>query len=132
MTAPINIDELRNLINEGEASDPLIFLESVMNGQDPRKTSAIYDLILEVDAFNTGDIPRSDWTEIVEHATSHSKYEEVTLAESITASKTVAEYLHAKRKQVDIVNADHLAGGAHSPLSIDEIELFKDTFNAEF
>lgn len=129
----LSIEDLRELINNGEAKDPLVFLEAVMNGQDPRKFSGIYELILEVDAFSDGDIARSDWNEIVDYAINHAKYKEVSLSESTSAAKTIAEYLHAKRKNIEMSSpGDDGYNVANNPLSEEEIELFKERFNEEF
>ena len=100
--SPITIEDLRDSINDGTSKDPLVFLESVMNGQDPRKLSSIYELVMEIDGFCNGDLSSGDWSEIVEHVDQYNKYKDVSLNESIVASKTLAEYLYAKRKQVEI------------------------------
>jgi hypothetical protein len=92
--------DLRDLINKGEAKDPLVFLESIMNGQDPRRLSSIYELVNEIDSFSNGELSKSDWSEIVAHVCDRFKYHTVPLGDSLAASKTLAEYLHAKRKQV--------------------------------
>jgi hypothetical protein len=129
----LSIEDLRGLINKGEAKDPLIFLESVMNGHDPRELSSVYELVCEIDSFTDGELSKSDWSEIVNHVTSRYKYHTVPLSDSITASKTLAEYLHAKRKQVEINGGE---GGtvdpAKQPLTAEEIELFKEKFNDDF
>ena len=130
---PLKINDLRQLIHKGEAKDPLIFLESVMNGQDPRKFSDIYDLILEIDSFSDGEIAQSDWTEIVDFAITNAMYKPVSLSESHSAAKTLAEYLHAKRKSLELTG---LEGDSNSitndPLTEEDIELFKEKFNDEF
>lgn len=129
----LNIEELRDLINTNQAKDPLVFLESVMNGQDPRQTSAIYDLIMEIDGWSGGDISPEDWTEIIDHVSKFYKYKTVTLNESISASKTLAEYLYAKKKTVDINSGNQGNGDiSKEPLTEDEIELFKEVWNDEF
>ncbi len=129
----LSIEDLRELIHEGEAKDPLVFLEAVMNGQDPRRLSSIYELIMEIDAFTNGDLSKGDWNEIVDHVMNRFKYHTVTLSESITASKTLAEYLHAKRKQVEVKGNNSGSTSAHdNPLTEEEIELFKEKFNDDF
>jgi len=129
---PLKVDQLRHLINEGELSDPLVFLESIMGGQDPRQTSGIYKLILEIDSFTNGELTPSDWNEIVDYVINHSKYKHVTLVESTGAAKTLAEYLHPKRKQIEKLDGSLGANVSSSPLSEEEIELFKEKFNDEF
>lgn len=129
---PTSVEALRELINKGEAQDPLIFLESVMNGQDPRRLSSIYELIVEIDSFSDGEISKADWCEIVDHVYQRYKYHTVSMSESMSAAKTIAEYMHAKRKQVETLGADSVSDPANHPLTADEIELFKEKFNEEF
>ncbi len=130
--APLKIDQLRDLIHKGEARDPLVFLEAVMNGQDPRQVSGIYKLILEIDSFTNGDLETTDWSEIVDYALNHAKYKPVSLIESTSAAKTLAEYLHAKRKQIEKLDGNAGDNASAVPLTEEEIELFKETFNDEF
>ena len=131
--SPLSIKDLRDLIHKGEAKDPLVFLESVMNGQDPRKLSSIYKLILEIDSFTNGDLSKHDWSELVDNITANYKYDNVSLSESVAASKTLAEYMFAKRKQVDISSGDsNIASLANTPLTEEDITLFKEKFNDEF
>lgn len=130
---PLTVKDLRALIHEGEAKDPLVFLEAVMNGQDPRRLSSIYELVTEIDSFCDGDISKSDWHDIVDLVMNDFRYHTVTLSESITASKTLAEYLHAKRKQIELNGGDPTIISAHDdPLTEEEIMLFKETFNDDF
>ncbi len=130
---PLTISQLRELVNQGESKDPLVFLESVMNGQDPRQLSSIYELIMEIDSFSDGDISKEDWHEILDHVMARFKYKTVSMADSMNASKTLAEYLHPKRKQIDLVGETNSASDPSShPLTEDEIELFKEKFNDDF
>ncbi len=129
---PISIDGLRDLINKGEAKDPLIFLEAVMNGKDPRRISSIYELIMEIDGFTNGELAPEDWSEIVDHVMSRFKYHVVSLVESTSAAKTLAEYLHPKRKQVEIKGGGIGGTVDLQPLTEEDIELFKEKFNDDF
>lgn len=128
----INIEKYRELIHKGEATDPLIFLESIMMGQDPRRLSSIYELVNEIDGFS-GQPTTADWKEIVEHVNEYFKYHIVSLSESHSAANTLAQYLHAKRKHVEInENSDDIFDASKNPLTEEEIELFKEKFNDEF
>lgn len=129
---PLKIEELRDLIHKGEAKDPIVFLESVMNGQDPRAFSGVYNLIMEIDSFTNGDLEKSDWNELVDYAINHAKYQTVSLSESTNAAKTIAEYLHAKRKQIEKIDGSGEGDGSAEPLTEEDIELFKEKFNDEF
>lgn len=129
----LTIEELRDRINSGEASDPIIFLEALVNGQDPRKFSGVYDLILEIDSFTNGSPTKEDWEELINYATSHSKYGSVSIGESHSAAKTLAEYLHPKRKQVEIKSKVEQSGNLKdNPLTVEDIDLFKEKFNDNF
>lgn len=129
---PITVEELRSLIHTGEAKDPLVFLESVMNGQDPRRLSDIYKLVLEIQDFSDGNPSPEDWAEIVDLVISNYKYYTVSMGESTNAAKTLAEYLHAKRKNVEISGGGSSGSVSATPLTEEEIELFKEKFNDEF
>lgn len=128
----LNIEQLRDLIHKGEASDPLVFLESVMNGQDPRNLSGIYKLLTEIDNFTNGDIEKSDWNEIMDYVFDHARFKPVSISESHSAAKTLAEYLHSKRKQVEVTTTSSDSNPSNDPLTEEEIELFKEKFNDEF
>lgn len=129
---PITVDKLRELINKGEAKDPLVFLESLMTGQDPRRLSDVYKLVLDIQDFSDGEPSSEDWAEVVDLVMERYKYHSVSMSESANAAKTLAEYLHAKRKNVEITGADSANGRASEPLTEEEIELFKEKFNDEF
>lgn len=129
---PVTVEELRSLINKGEAKDPLIFLEAVMNGQDPRRLSDIYKLVLEVQDFTDGNPSSEDWAEIVDIVIQRYKYYTVSLGESTNAAKTLSEYLHPKRKNVEISGGASSGSVNNDPLTEEEIELFKEKFNDDF
>lgn len=130
---PLTIEELRSLINKGECSDPLVFLEAVVQGQDPRRLSSIYELIMEIDSFSDGEPSSSDWTEVVDHVIGRFKYQTVSLTESTAAAKTLAEYLHSKKKSVEISGHGQAGSStASNPLTEEEIELFREKFNEQF
>lgn len=127
----LTIQQLREYINRGEAKDPLIFLESIMAGYDLRRLSSIYELVMEIDAFSNSEPSKSDWIDIVDHVNKNHKYHTVSLSESLAASKTLAEYLHPKRKQIDI-SENNNSNPNNDPLTPEEIALFKERFNAEY
>ncbi len=130
---PLSIDELRERIHKGEANDPLVFLEAIMGGQDPRKFSRVYDLVCDIDEFSDGDISKDDWAELFECVKEHYRFSTVSVTESHSAAKTLAEYLHPKRKQIDIKGVGiNGIEAIISPLTEEEIELFKEKFNDEF
>jgi hypothetical protein len=128
----LSIKELRERINNGEIQDPLVFLESIMSGQDPRKFSKIYSMIMEIEDFTGGDIGVEDWNSLVDYAIGNCKYAEVSISESTSASKTLAEYIHPKRKQIEQIIMEGNTNPSNHPLTVDEIELFKERFNDEF
>lgn len=126
-----SIEQLRELIYEGEASDPLIFLESVMNGQDPRRFSDVYKLALDIEEFSDGVPSPDEWFDLFEQIRLVCKYKTVTLSESTSAAKTVAEYLHAKRKSLDI-NTGAEGQTQIEELRESEIKAFLTIYEQEF
>lgn len=104
-----------------------------MNGQDPRGLSRLYKLVTDIHDFSDGEPDPSDWAEVVDIVVSDLKYRPVNIGESITAAKTMSEYLYAKRKQVDTNGGSGEGGSAYNnPLTEEEIDLFKERFNDEF
>lgn len=132
MSEPITVEQYRELINKGELVDPLIFMESVMNGQDPRDISSIYALVRDIDDFSGGEPSRSDWAEIVDHVVSRFKYTNVPLDKSLSAAKSLSEYIHPKKKQIELDDKSNKEDSSATPLTEEEIELFKEIFNDEF
>lgn len=131
--SPLSITDLRNKIHEGEVKDPLVFLESVMNGQDPRRLSELYQLVVDIDDFSDGIISKEDWNEVVSKVISTCKFHIVSLSESTAAAKTLAEYLHAKRKHIEKSTSDGTGGdGSTEPLTEEEILMFKEVFEDDF
>lgn len=129
----ITIEQLRDLIHQGEATDPLVFLESIMMGKDPRDISRIYSLIIDIHEFSGGEPTKEDWLEVVDYVEKHQKYKEVSMSESRSAAVTLSEYIHAKRKTIDINDPSSLRNtNKIETLTEEEIELFKEKFNDEF
>lgn len=131
MPKSLTIEQFRGLIHEGKASDPLIFLESVMNGQDPRHHSDVYKLALDIDEFSEGAPSPGDWDELFDLIRRECKYYPVSLSESASAAKTMAEYLHAKRKSIEHNDGSNSLAQVE-PLTDDEIRSFLKIYEEEF
>lgn len=127
-----NIEEFKTLIHEGKAKDPLIFLEAIMGGQDLRNLSGIYELVMDIDSFSNGAIEISEWNEVLDLVSSRYKYQTIPLSESIAAAKTISEYIHPKRKQIETSTIDNTTSPNNDPLTENEIKLFREKFNDEF
>jgi hypothetical protein len=132
MKHKISIKEMRKLISAGEGGDPLVFLESVMSGQDIRKTSELFDLVEDIQQLTEGQPDKEDWSELYQFVNNNVKFKSPTISESLAAAKTLSEYLYPKRKQIDITGGTGAGNGDTEPLSIEEIELFKEKWNEEF
>lgn len=131
-TKKLSIEEYRVRISEGEVTDPLVFLESIQSGQDPRRVSELYELVHEIQTMTDGKPSPEDWLEVLDLVVTHFRYKGVSVVESINAAKTIAEYLHPKRKQVEMSvggSGEHL--GARK-ITKEEVELVDEVFNAEF
>lgn len=128
----ITIDELRELIYKKQATDPLVFLESIVSGQDPRGLSQIYELTIEIEEMTGGEPSKSDWAELLDLIARKQKYSGVDLKQSQEAAKTLAEYLYPKRKQVEKSNKNDNQNTSSAPLTKSEILEFGEIFNANF
>ena len=122
-----------NLDAEAEESDdPLAFLKSIMEGNDPRKSSELYNMIMEEYEDNFGEPPCAErWEEIVEFIEENCRNEKVPVALSRQAAQTLMEYRHAKKKQGSGKNLAETTAEL-PPLTEPELELFMDWFDANF
>ena len=127
----LTVVEMRRQIKEGEAKDPLAFLDAIMNGQDPRESSEILQLVQDITEFNDGDIPREEWQELLIMLNYGGIFKQVNLDSSFAAAKTLAEYLYPKRKQIDTGDSS-TALASDNPLTESEIDIFKARFNEEY
>lgn len=130
MSKKLSIDQFRELINKGQATDPLVYLESVMQGQDPRGLSEIYVLANEINEWSDGAPDPDEWAELFNKIQKHAKFAIVSLSESTAAAKTLAEYVHAKRKSIE--NIDASATTKTEDLTEDEIRSFLEIYEGEF
>lgn len=135
-TAKFDIDQFRELINSGEATDPLVFLETITSGQDPRTLSALHQIIEEITEFDDTDLPDPDtWLRLVRLVRAKYRYQPVSLQESQNAASILMRHLHPTLKQVHSNNTNiAIDNTPTSPpkLSIEEIILFKRVFDEEF
>lgn len=129
----ITVQGLRELIRKGEASDPLVFLESVMNGQDPRRHSRAYELMQDILQFSEDGLPTpEDWNELCDVIEADYRYHVVSINESTSAARTLTEYLHPKLKSLQIEESGLNKSSAAGDLTAEEIQLFKEKFNEGF
>ena len=131
---PLSIAELRDRINRNEMVDPLVTLEAITNGQDPRQISKLYDMVMDIEEMNRpdDDINRGDWDELMDFILKHGKHDTVQIKQTLLAAKTLAEYVHPKVKNSDIVGNDGVINSVSLPLTDDEVRTFKQVFNDEF
>ena len=128
---PIDVEQYKELISKGKLVDPLIFLESLVNGTDLRNTSQVYDLVIEIDEMTDGEPTPDDWEEVVNMVRWNYKQEKVKIAVSQRAAEKLAEYIHPKVKPDEANNGTGVATRLE-PLTEDDIDIFKEKFNEEF
>lgn len=113
------------------ASNPLRFLKKVMEGKDPRRKNPVVKKIREIYEYNFGAPPDQDqWDELVKMI---EKYEAdiPDLRASQSAASDLANYLHARRKQIDVKSKSVIAV-QDIRLTKDEINDFWKKFNGNF
>ena len=91
----------------------------------------MYQLALDIDDFSGGCPDKDEWAEVFDKIRTLCRYKTVSLSESTTAAKTIAEYLHAKRKQVETKTT---TGEQGQPVELTdaEIEAFLNIYEGEF
>lgn len=117
-----------NACEEYGLRDPVELLTGLTNGVDLRQHSAVYRWLQEWEQANEDEPPdQFDWAMLCELIKNEGRFVPVTTAESLTAQKTLLEYLHSKHKSID-VNVG-LNETAVTPLTREEIKLFERKFN---
>ena len=129
---PLTIQQYRQKINEGDITDPLMFLEAIQSGQDPRHISQLYELVRTITDFTDGNPSPEDWEEVVCLISEEFRYRAVSIGESIGAAKTMAEYLHPKRKQVEKIGPGNGETQGARCITLDEVKTVEQVFNDEF
>ena len=135
-TPKFDIDQFRSLIESGEATDPLVFLEALTSGQDPRTLSALHTIIEEITEFDDTDLPDPDtWLRLVRLVRAKYRYQPVSLQESQNAANILMRHLHPTLKQVASHNTNVTVDNTPTQppaLTLEEIQLFKRVFDEEF
>lgn len=120
-------------LNQTTHDDPLIFLEKIMSGFDPRKYSGLIELVNSIDEFfGDGDIPNKEWKELCNLVRTDYKHAIVCSKDSLRAATTLAEYKHSKRKSLEINGNLSSNDPNNSSLTEKEIKLFREKFNDEY
>ena len=124
-------EDVQKLLDEGKLEGPLRMFAQVMLGQDPRHIDVLAERILEINEFGYPD--EDDWEQLVAFAETRYKHRSVDIKTSMDAAKSLAEYLHPKRKALELTgNIDAGVSAKISPLTEEEVEIFKEKFDGSF
>ena len=132
MADKLTIIELRAAIKRGESIDPIAFLEATMMRQDPTQLSKIYELVQDIQDMNDGPPSKGEWKELVKLIGRHCKYRISSVGESHSAARTLAEYMHPKKRSIETTNVNLNSDIAKSPLTDKEIDKLLRKWNDEF
>lgn len=111
---------------------PIEFLTQIMGGYDPRGQSEIYEALLAIDEEFNGDPPSPEaWLELRDLIRYKYQPRPVGLTDSKDAAIRIAEYLHAKKKNVEHVESTAKSGEVEE-LTGREIRRFSRWFNNEY
>ena len=121
---------------EGNKLSPLQFLEAIQSGQDPRRLSRIYEMVRDIQDFNDGPPDEEEWFELLKVVEESYKFKPVSLDQSVSAAKTLAEYRHKKMKADELgskaANDDAEFSYLKEPLTEAELVEFYEVFGEEF
>lgn len=121
-------DQVKEVCEAHKLLDPIELLTGLTNGIDLRKTSLVYEWILGFEE-EAGEDPPDDfeWAQLKELVKAEFRFRPVDISESLSAQKVLMEYLHSKKKSVDmsITSTDATV----KPLTPREVRLFKRKFN---
>lgn len=123
------------MCEESGTVTPIVFLKNVMDGKDPRKNSNIFKHLLHIENLYGPDTPPPtgsyEWAEMVDMIKMEYQSAPVTLQESSAAVKQLAEYMHSKKRNVQ-VKADINITNEVLPLTKAEVILFDKKFNTKY
>ena len=124
-------NKIKGICDENGLIDPVELLTGLSNGVDLRKNGLVYAWLLDFEDEEGGNLPSlNDWFELKSLIKIECRRLPVSMAESLTAQKALIEYMHSKRKSVDIttrVDGD----GVVTPLTLREIKKFNRKFNSK-
>ena len=124
--------EIKELVNKSIVEDdPLPIIKAISKGIDEDHYSPLYEMMQNIDDETGGHPSEEDWQVIREHIEKHCKKKPVPINVKLRAAESLAEYLYAKRKSIEVADVTEKSDFSLE-LSIFEIELLKEHFNSEF
>jgi len=126
-------DKLQNTCDEFNLLDPVVLLIGAANGIDLSSRSKIYERILELENEYGENVPDPmDYSELTDLIRSEFRYTPIERKDMITAQKTLSEFMHAKKKALDIKGMEETESGKVEDLTRSEIRLFKKRFDEHY
>ena len=124
-------EKLQTACDELGMLDPMILLVGLANGKDLTTTSLLYQW-MENHIQANGDEPPDefDWFELQELIKENMKFTIVDESTKLNAQKTIAEYLHNKKKSVEVTDKTQQA--SITDLTRREVRRFNRVFNKEY
>lgn len=124
--------KIQQICADNDLQDPMVLLVAAANGIDLTRRSKLYEMLVSLEEEFIGDVPDYEsWVSFIKKAKKEFRYMPISQSAQLSAQKNVAEYLHAKKKSVD-VNANANVQMQVSPLSRKEARIFTKAFNREY
>lgn len=107
---------------------PIEFATQLMAGKDPRNQSMIHEMVLDIQSM--GDLPdEAEWAELCEVIEVQYRYRPVTLEISEKANKQLMEYMHSKKKAIEL----EVNGGIElPPMTQEDMEIYEEWFDENY
>ena len=125
---------IEQMCEDTNTPTPLVFLKTVMDGKDPRRNSNIFRHLLVIEEmYGIGEAPPAgsyEWAELVDMIKMDYQQAPVTLQESQQAAKQVAEYMHSKKRNVQI--QAQVTQVEVTALSAQEVKVFQRKFDSKY
>lgn len=123
--------KIKEICKENDLKDPVELLTGLSNGVDLRKNGLVYAWIQDFEEDEGDDLPSpTDWFELKSLIKQECRFLPVSSAEQLTAQKALIEYMHSKRKSIDITTTAN-SEGVVTPLTLREIKRFKRKFETK-
>jgi len=124
-------DQVTKLCKELNIPEPIQFLTNMMGGIDPRRVSIVYLKIQALEEEYGNEPPDAwDWMDLVELIKQEYRGSIIEIGKSQDAAKQLLEYMHPKRKAMDIVTTHKTI--TDIPLSKNEVKRIRKQFDLDY
>jgi hypothetical protein len=125
--------KLKGVSHELDLLDPVTLLLGTANGCDLSSRSTVYEKALDIEEqLKNGQVDEFAIMELISDVKAHNRWRPVSDQQQTAAQKQLSEFLHGKKKNIDIDAKVSTVSQDVKPLSKREIRNFRKAFNKDY